>query len=84
MAQAYSTFANNGVMVQAHAIQRIEDANGEKLVEWQNKTTKVTESEIAQNITYMLKGVVEKGTGKNAQVNGLEVAGKTGPTPASV
>ena len=40
----------------------------------------MTEPEIAQNITYMLKGVVEKGTGKNAQVNGLEVAGKTGST----
>ena len=29
MAQAYSTFANNGVMVEAHAIQRMEDAKGE-------------------------------------------------------
>ena len=40
MAQAYSTFPNNGVMVEAHAIQRIEDANGEKLGEWQNKSDK--------------------------------------------
>ena len=31
MAQAYSTFANNGVMVEAHSIQRIEDAKGETL-----------------------------------------------------
>ena len=28
----------------------------------------------------MLKGVVEQGTGKNARVEGLEVAGKTGST----
>ena len=42
--------------------------------------TKVTESEVAQKITYMLKGVVEEGTGKNARVNDLEVAGKTGST----
>ncbi|WP_256241759.1 transglycosylase domain-containing protein [Bacillus sp. V3B] len=80
MAQAYSTFANHGVMVEAHAIQRIEDANGELLGGWQNKSTKVTEREVAQKITYMLKGVVEEGTGKNARVNGLEVAGKTGTT----
>lgn len=80
MAQAFSTFANNGVMVEAHAIQRIEDANGEKLGEWQNKTTKVTESEVAQKITYMLNGVIEEGTGINARVNGVEVAGKTGTT----
>ena len=53
---------------------------GKHLGEWQNKTTKVTEPEIAQKITYMLKGVVEKGTGKNARVDGVEVAGKTGST----
>ena len=80
MAQAYSAFANNGIMIEAHAIQRIEDANGEVLGEWQNKTTKVTEPEVAQKITYMLKGVVEEGTGINAQVNGIEIAGKTGTT----
>ena len=53
---------------------------GKTLGEWQNKTTKVTEPAIAQKITYMLKGVVEEGTGKNARVDGLEVAGKTGST----
>ena len=32
MAQAFSTFPNNGVMIEAHSIQKIEDANGEFLV----------------------------------------------------
>nr|WP_226584090.1 PBP1A family penicillin-binding protein [Halobacillus litoralis] len=80
MAQAYSTFPNNGQMVEAHSIVKIEDSNGEILGEWKDNATQVMEPETAQKITYMLKGVVEEGTGTGAQVNGFEVAGKTGTT----
>ena len=80
MAQAFSTFANNGLMVEAHAIQKIEDANGDLLGEWQKNATRVTEPDVAQKITYMLKGVVYEGTGIKAQVEGVEIAGKTGTT----
>ncbi|MGP7818118.1 transglycosylase domain-containing protein [Niallia sp. 01092] len=80
MAQAYSTFPNKGVRVEAHAIQKMEDADGEVIGKWHSNATRVTDPSVAQKITYMLKGVVEEGTGMNAQVNGLEVAGKTGST----
>lgn len=80
MAQAFATFPNDGVMVEAHSIQKIEDANGEIIAEWQSKATRVTEPEVAQKITYLLNGVVEKGTGKHAKIPGIDVAGKTGTT----
>ncbi|MCM3439521.1 transglycosylase domain-containing protein [Metabacillus halosaccharovorans] len=80
MAQAFATFPNDGVMVEAHSIQKIEDTNGEIIAEWQSKATRVTEPEVAQKITYLLNGVVEKGTGKNAKISGIDVAGKTGTT----
>lgn len=80
MAQAFSAFPNNGVMVEAHSIQKIEDANGEVIAEWQSKATRVTEPEVAQKITYLLNGVVEEGTGENAKVEGIDMAGKTGTT----
>ena len=80
MAQAFSTFPNDGVMVEAHSIQKIEDADGEVIAKWHNNTTSVTNPLVAQKITYMLKGVVEEGSGMNAQVEGWEVAGKTGTT----
>lgn len=80
MAQAFSTFPNNGLMVEAHSIQQIEDANGDIIGKWQKKSTRVTEPEVAQKMTYMLKGVVDEGTGVKALVNGMEVAGKTGTT----
>jgi len=80
MAQAFSTFANAGLMVEAHAIGRIEDAGGELISEWQKNASRVTDQVVAEKITYMLKGVIENGTGINAHVNGIEVAGKTGTT----
>ncbi|MCM3721576.1 transglycosylase domain-containing protein [Solibacillus isronensis] len=80
MAQAYSTFPNDGVMVAAHSIQKIEDADGEVIAKWHHNETSVTKPLVAQEITYMLKGVVEEGSAKNAQVEGWEVAGKTGTT----
>lgn len=80
MAQAYSTFANNGTMVESHSIQKIEDTEGKVIAKWKSKSTTVTKPEIAQKITYMLKGVVEEGTGKKAFMEGIDVAGKTGST----
>lgn len=78
MAQAYSTFPNEGVRVEAHAIQKIVDADGEVIGNWHSNAVKVTDPAAAQKITFMLRGAVEEGTGKNAKVNGWEIAGKTG------
>ncbi|WP_235863439.1 transglycosylase domain-containing protein [Ureibacillus sinduriensis] len=80
MAQAFSAFPNNGVMAEVHAIVKIEDANGEVMAEWQSNATEVIGPLVAQKITYMLRGVVEEGSGINAQVEGLAIAGKTGTT----
>jgi peptidoglycan glycosyltransferase len=33
---------------------------------------------VADKIKIMMQGVVENGTGKNARINGIHVAGKTG------
>ncbi len=80
MAQAYSTFANDGVQVEAHAIREIQNAEGETIGKWYKKETRVTSEKIAQKMTYLLKGVVEKGTGEKAKVNNVDTAGKTGTT----
>ena len=80
MAQAYTTFANDGEMAEAHAIQKIEDADGKVIAKWKGKATQVTEPEVAQKITFMLKGVVDEGTGKKAYLDGFAIAGKTGST----
>lgn len=80
MAQAFSTFANNGVMMEAHAITEIRDSEGEVIVKGQENPVQVTDAVVAQQMTYMLQGAVEVGTGKSARIPGMEVAGKTGTT----
>lgn len=80
LAQAYSAFPNKGLMTEAHSISRIEDAEGNLIAKWRNNATKVTDEKVADKMTYMLKGVVEEGTGKNARVDGWEIAAKTGTT----
>lgn len=80
MAQAYSVFPNEGLRVEPHSITKIENADGELIGKWHNNAVKVTEPEIAQKITFMLRGVVEEGTGTKAQVKGWDIAGKTGST----
>lgn len=83
MAQAFAVFPNNGMMVEAHTIRKIETADGEQLGRWYKKVTRVTSKNVAQAITYLLRGVVVEGTGKQAQIPGREVAGKTGTTEMS-
>ncbi|SKB01331.1 transglycosylase domain-containing protein [Sporosarcina newyorkensis] len=80
MAQAFSAFANNGVMVEAHAIVEIKDSEGKVLGKWREQSVDVTDAEVAQQVTYMLQGAVEEGTAKKAEISGIEVAGKTGTT----
>ncbi|MCM3734681.1 PBP1A family penicillin-binding protein [Bacillus cytotoxicus] len=80
MAQAYATFANDGVQMEAHAIREIQDGEGNTVGKWYKKEIRVTDEKTAQKMTYLLKGVVEKGTGKKAKLNYVETAGKTGTT----
>ncbi|PIC79232.1 penicillin-binding protein [Sporosarcina sp. P18a] len=80
MAQAFSAFANDGVMEEAHAITEIKDSEGKVIGKWRGESVQVTDAEVAQQMTYMLQGAVTEGTAKKAQISGIDVAGKTGTT----
>ncbi|RFU70648.1 PBP1A family penicillin-binding protein [Peribacillus saganii] len=80
MAGAFSAFANNGERINPHAIVKIVDSSGNEVAAWKEKKAKVTSKSVAKKMITMLLGVVEQGTGKNAQVEGWEIAGKTGST----
>ncbi|WP_139993913.1 transglycosylase domain-containing protein [Paenibacillus paridis] len=82
MAEAFGVFANDGVRMRAHAITRIESADGAILAEFSQNTgsTKVTEPEVARTMTAMLEGVVTDGTGTSAELKGRPLAGKSGTT----
>jgi cell division protein FtsI (penicillin-binding protein 3) len=73
MAAAYGAIANDGVWVQPHLVDRVE---GSGRVE--PKERPVLSEATAQQLTGMLRGVVEEGSGTTAQIPGYRVAGKTG------
>ncbi|MGG1677280.1 transglycosylase domain-containing protein [Neobacillus sp. NRS-1170] len=84
MAEAFSVFPNNGVEVKAHVIKKIVDANGNVVAEWKVKKERVTTKAVTDDMTTMLLGVVEQGTGKAAKIPGRETAGKTGSTQVPI
>ncbi len=79
MASAYGAFANQGVLVQPHAIIKITDSQGKVLIEFKPKKEMVMTEQTAFLMTDMLQTVVDAGTGTRAKLN-RPVAGKTGTT----
>lgn len=80
LAEAYSTFANDGKRPDGHLIEKIVGPTGNIIAEHKSETTKVTSKTVAKEINSMLLNVVESGTGTAAQISGVEIAGKTGST----
>jgi cell division protein FtsI (penicillin-binding protein 3) len=79
IAVAYSTIANGGVMMQPHVIKREVDDKGNVIQEvYPIQIRRVVSEETAKTTTDILVGVVDRGTGTSAQVEGLKIAGKTG------
>ncbi|CYU75148.1 penicillin-binding protein PBP2A [Streptococcus suis] len=83
MAQAYATFANKGVMKDAHLITRIETSSGKVLAEHRETSTKVIDRSVADKMTAMMLGTYTNGTGVTADAANYYIAGKTGTTETS-
>ena len=66
MAEAYSTFANQGTKVKPFPILRVEDTAGRILWDPQPERTEVLDPLVARIMISMLEGVVAGGTGYNA------------------
>jgi penicillin-binding protein 1A len=77
-ASAYGVFANHGVRVEPTPVLRILDVEG-NVVEDNRKANgnRVLSEPVADNVTSVLQGVVQKGTARRADI-GRPAAGKTG------
>ncbi|MEM9836986.1 MAG: penicillin-binding transpeptidase domain-containing protein, partial [Bacteroidota bacterium] len=88
MVAAYSAFANRGKLpIKRHYLDRIETAEGEIIVSFDRPTSKDTKPVLSDSVsalaTYLMAGVVNKGTGARLRSTyGLRgaLAGKTGTT----
>ncbi|MEU6754995.1 transglycosylase domain-containing protein [Streptomyces sp. NPDC046685] len=80
MADSYATFAASGMHHEPYSVIEV-DKDGEKLPGFEPpKDQRAMDSAIADNITKVLRNVVENGTGTKAKKLGRPAAGKTGTT----
>lgn len=79
MAMAGSAIANDGTVMNPYLVQSIYNANGERsFTATPSVLSQAVSAETATRVRDVLKGVVNNGTGTAAQIQGVQVAGKTG------
>lgn len=79
----YSMFAGQGTITEQKLILYIEK-DEKKVKDYIRKRRLVLKPEQAYLMVTMMKNVVDNGTGRNAKVPGIEIAGKTGTTNNSI
>lgn len=80
-----STIANGGTYVQPRVVKAIIDSEtGEKTEVEVVKKDRVISEETANNVLSMMESVVADGTGRNSQVKGYRIGGKTGTSEDGV
>ncbi len=101
LTSAYSSFVNGGKLIKPIIIDRIQDSEGNTIINNENRKcincdlisftgkdypkiednyNQVLSAQTAYQITSILEGVIERGTGKKLKKLGLNLAGKTGTT----
>lgn len=89
LTSAYGIFANGGVQTKPVHIQYVLDAAGKPIYAAKNplaESSRVLDERLAYQVTSLLQGVVDTGTGRGARRLGLTrpAAGKTGTTNENV
>jgi peptidoglycan glycosyltransferase len=79
MAMVASAVANDGKLMKPYMVDELQAPNLDTLEKTDpEEMSQPLSSENAQVLQSMMETVVQKGTGTNAQINGLTVGGKTG------
>jgi len=83
MVDAYTAFPNKGIRVEPLYVTRIEDANGNVIANFNAKMYEILSESTAYKMIYMMRAVVDGGTG--SRIRGryglrMPMAGKTGTT----
>jgi peptidoglycan glycosyltransferase len=84
MAMVAAGVANDGRLMRPHFMDRIVGPDGRVKDQFgSQEMSRVMSSEAADDLTDMMRNVVEVGSGTAAQLEGIDVAGKTGTAEAA-
>ncbi len=78
LAMAYQAIANKGILLKPRIVLEIRKGNKVYYSSKVEKVRRVCSEEVAKELTQLLIGVVEYGTGKLTKMKGIKIAGKTG------
>ena len=80
MAAAFGAFANEGVYTAPRTYTRVEDPDGNVILENEAESSVAMKDTTAALMNSLLQEVVSAGTGYEGRISGMHVAGKTGTT----
>ena len=85
MTSAYAGILNGGTSVQPYGITSLRLLGESEPLAGRTGGIgeRVIRTKTARELTYMMYEVIQKGTGQRAQIDGIEIAGKTGTTQAA-
>jgi cell division protein FtsI (penicillin-binding protein 3) len=79
LASAYAAFANGGILLEPTLVREVRERDGS--LRWRHPARpvrRVVSEAVADQLSHMLLGVVEEGTGRRAALGTYQIAGKTG------
>ncbi len=80
MAAAYATVANDGVYIEPTFYTKVEDSEGNVILEPQQRTERVISEQNAYILKRILTEPVRSGTAASCAISGMDVCAKTGST----
>lgn len=83
MAAGYATIANNGEYIEPTFYTKVEDANGNVVLEPKQEKRRVISEQNAYIVKSIMQEAVKKGTATYCAISGIDVAAKTGTTDNS-
>tara|TARA_B100000519_G_scaffold187896_1_gene185013 strand:- start:1511 stop:3493 length:1983 start_codon:yes stop_codon:yes gene_type:complete len=79
LASAYAAIANGGYLLKPRIVKQVMDSDGNIVYSEKSEVIRqIADEETMGEVRKMLRGVIIDGTGKNANLQGWQVAGKTG------